>query len=190
LSTPDNCSVLVDDEGKYRYKWLELVADGDGIGQLLGSGRIGESQILGVDRDVNMVEKCRSVYPGIDYHVSEWATFCREYRGDDIGVINFDSWNAAYGSDFTSSLRAALILALRCKARIGECLLVINVDSGKTYRGYAEPRGMTSREVLKMNIEKVFSDRTFGSIEIDVGSMYEYRQQKRSTTMLSCGILL
>lgn len=194
LATPDNCSLLVDDDGKYQYKWLELVGDNAlTFKQILETDRINENQLIGVDNRGDNIIKCKKLFPEAQFSSNNWNTFCRTYHENDIGVIVFDSWNAGYGNDFKSSLSATMSLALRCKESIGECLVVVNVDSQKTYRGYGKVRGMSSREVLKMSIESTFSNSDsyrLRTMDISVDSMYEYRQTKHSTKMLSCGILI
>lgn len=194
LATPDNCSTLVDDDGNFQYKWLELVGDNAlTFNQLLDTNRINENQLIGIDNREDNIIKCKQLFPDAQFSSNEWNTFCRTYKGNDIGVIVFDSWNAAYGEAFSYALPATMDLALRCKAELGECLVVINVDSQRTYRGYAKPRGMTSKDVLKMNIESAFANSdnyTLRTLNISTDSMYEYRQTRRSTKMLTCGVLL
>lgn len=194
LATVDTCASLVDSDGRYQHKWLELVGDNAlTFNQLLSTRRINESQLIGIDNREDNINQCIPRFPQAKFYAQDWNTFCRTYPNRDIGIIVFDSWNAAYGNDFKSSLTATMNLAVRCKQYIGECLVVINVDGSKTHRGYALKRGMTSREVLKYNIENVFKYSDIHSLTttvINVDSMYEYKQHKQSTTMLTCGILL
>ena len=194
LATVDTCASLVDSEGRYLHKWLELVGDNAlTFNQLLSTDRIHESQLIGIDNREENITQCKPLFPLAMFYAQDWNAFCRAYSHNDIGVIVFDSWNAAYGNDFKASLSATMNLAIRCKQNIGECLVVINVDGAKTHRGYALKRGMTSMEVLKYNIENVFkySDiHSLTTVNISVDSMYEYKQHKQATTMLTCGILL
>lgn len=194
LATADTCASLVDSDGKYQHKWLELVGDNAlTFNQLLSTGRIGEHQLIGIDNREDNIVQCKPLFPLAEFYAQDWNAFCRTYPRNDIGIIVFDSWNAAYGNDFKTSLSATMNLAVRCKQAIGECLVVINVDGSKTHRGYALKRGMTSREVLKHNIENVFkySDiHALTTLNISVDSMYEYKQHAMATTMLTCGILL
>lgn len=194
LTTQNNCASLVDDNGNYLHKWVELVGDNaNTFTQLLFTNRIQEHQLIGIDLREDNIESCKPLFPSAQFYAQDWNSFCRTYKHNDIGVIVFDSWNAAYGNDFKSALTATMNLAVRCKKNIGECLVVINVDGSKTHRGYAIHRGMTSREVLKHNIEQVFKHSDIHALTttiINVDSMYEYKQHKQSTTMLTCGVLL
>lgn len=194
LATPDNCSMLVDEDGKYNYKWLELVGDNAiTFNQLLNTKRIREDQLIGIDLREDNINNCIPRFPKAQFHSQEWNVFCNTYKKQDIGVIVFDPWYAAYGKEFKSALSATMNLALRCKQSIGECLVVINVDGSKTHRGYAVHKGLTSKEVLKENIQNTFkySDSIYlKEYQVSIESMYEYKQHKQSTTMLTCGILL
>lgn len=194
LSSVDTCAALVDSDGRYQHKWLELVGDNAlTFNQLLSTGRIGEHQLIGIDNREDNINQCKPLFPSATFYAQDWNAFCRTYPHNDIGVIVFDSWNAAYGTDFKASLSATMNLAVRCKQAIGECLVVINVDGSKTHRGYALKRGMSSREVLKHNIENIFkySDiHALTTLNISVDTMYEYKQHAMATTMLTCGILL
>lgn len=194
LATPDNCAQLVDDEGNYNYKWLELVGDNaNTFNQLLDTKRIREDQLIGIDLREDNINKCIPLFPKAQFHNIEWNSFCNTYHKHDIGVIVFDSWNAAYGKNFQSALAATMNLALRCKQTIGECLVVINVDASKTHRGYAVHKGLTSEEVLKENIENTFkySDSVYlRDYKVSTQAMYKYKQHAKATSMLSCGILL
>jgi hypothetical protein len=196
LVTPDNCSVLVDDAGNLQYKWLELIGDNaNTFDQLLSTGKINESQLIGLDRRDTNIERCRTIYPKAEFYGGEWVTFCREYKGNDIGVIVFDSFNAGYGKNFNMALTATLQMATECSKQIGECLVVVNVDSSKTYRSNAKGRGLTARDVLKETIEDSINSMReiphhLRSFDIDINVMHEYRQSKTSTKMVCCGFLI
>jgi len=194
LATPDTCALLVDEDGNFNYKWIELVGDNaNTFNQLLNTKRIREDQLIGIDLREDNINKCKPIFPQAQFYKTEWSSFCSIYNRNDIGVIVFDSWNAAYGKDFQSALTNTMNLALRCKQSIGECLVVINVDGSKTHRGYAVHKGISSKQVLKENIENTFkySDSIYlREYQVSIESMYEYKQYKRSTTMLTCGILL
>jgi len=194
LATPDNTSTLTNDQGIYQYKWMELVGDNaNTFQQLLDTNKIQEHQLIGIDRREDNINNCKQLFPNAQFHNIEWNDFCMTYPNNDIGIIILDSFNAAYGKDFKTILNNTMTLALRQKEYIGECLVVINVDGSKTYRGYAHHKGMSIRDVLKTNIENVFkySDSySLRSIQINTNSMYEYKQYNNSANMLTCGILL
>jgi len=194
LANPNNTATLTDDDGNYQFKWLELVGDNaNTFQQLLSTNRIQEHQLIGIDRRTDNIQKCKTIFPNAQFYDKEWNEFCTTYPNQDIGIIILDSFNAAYGKDFKTILNNTMNLALRQKQAIGECLVVINVDGSKTYRGYAHHKGISIRDVLKRNIEDVFkySDSyALRTIQINTNSMYEYKQYNNSANMLTCGILL
>lgn len=191
LITEDN-STLVDNNNKISCKWLELVGD-DALtfNQLLSTYRIEASQLIGIDiREENIV-RCRELFTEVRFEAIDWNTFCRCYKENDIGMIVFDGFNSGYGNKFLEVVEASFDLAIRCKENLGECTVVFNVDSSKTYRGEGFKKGLSSREVLKKNIESVlrcYDSKAISEITVDVDSMYEYQQYKGSATMLSVAV--
>ena len=194
LLSSENCSCLVDGDNNLKYKWLELVGDNAlTFDQLLNTGRISESMLIGIDNREDNIKRCSERLSSAMFCACDWDSFCRRYTKNDIGVIVFDSWNAAFGKEFDYSLLSTVKLALNCKKNIGECLVVVNVDSSKTYRSCAIKHNKTSRHILKEGIESVLrkvGDKRLLNYEIDVDNMYEYKQHKASTTMLTCGFLI
>jgi hypothetical protein len=194
LLTPDTCALLVDNDNRLRHKWLELVGDNaHTFNQLLSTGRIEESQLVGVDNRVDNATACSKLFPSAQFYGNDWDSFCRTYRGNDIGVIVFDSWNAGAGNDFKRQIDATLHLVKRCKDKLGECLLVVNVDGSKTHRSFGFSKGLDAREVLKNSMEaafKKFPGGMFSTLVIDPGTMYAYRQSAKNTKMLSVGVLV
>ena len=188
----------MDYDNQLRHKWLELVGENAvTFNQLLSTGRIAESQLVGVDNRAENAEACSKLFPQAQFFGKDWDSFCGTYRGDDIGVIVFDSWNAGDGQDFKRQIDATLHLVKRCKDNLGECLLVVNVDGSKTHRSFGFSKGLGAREVLKNSMEAAFkdaaesfSDPTFSTLELDPGTMYAYRQSAKNTEMLSVGILV
>ena len=187
LITEDN-STLVDQNNMITCKWLELVGDNaNTFTQILSTNRIEQSNLIGIDIREDNIVKCRELFTEAKFEAIEWNKFCRTYKDTDIGIIVFDGFTAGYGKEFNEVLEATFDLAFRCKKNLGECIVVFNVDSDKTYRGCGYKKGLSSREVLKQSVEKVL--RGFGEeIVVDVESMYEYKQYDGSAKMLSVAV--
>ncbi len=188
-----SCNTLVDENNNIIYKWAELVgADALTFKQLLSTNRITESQLIGISRDSSIIKSCKPLYPESEFYCTEWNSFCNTYPNNDIGVFILDGFYAAHGKDLKIVLKNTLKIVKRCKDAIGEVLLVINVDGNMSYRLHSKKNNITIRETLKTSLEECFEQYGEGSIKntiVDVNSMYEYKQSKQNTTMLSCGIL-
>ena len=189
---PDHNSFLTDRNGKFKYKWLELVGvHANCFTRHLMSDAVDihESQFIGITNDVDTYDTCVNAYPNVDIRCEEWLHFCKTYKGNDIGLICFDSWHAAKGDWFKKNLRATLDLGLRCQSTIGECLVVINVSERATKRHKIKDPVAK----FKKYIEEVFSEhdsRQIAEREIDEDTIYKYRQHNKSDVMMSYTILL
>ena len=190
LVTQDNSAFLTDDEGNFLHKWVELVGPGcHTFDQLLKTNRITEDKLVGINLDEQIINESQTKFPMSNMVHTKWDTFCRTYQGNDIGVIVYDSFNAAHGKDLRYNIDATMSLAMRCKDNIGECLVVINVDSKTTRRQLKND----PREQLKLELERYFKShplREVNEIELDIEHMMEYQQTSKSDHMLSVGILL
>ena len=190
---PSKCFSLVDDNNKFSHKWVELVGDKAlTFEQLLSTGRITEDKLIGISRDQNIIDTCTPLYKSADFYCAEWTSFCNTYPNSDIGVFILDAFIASHGKNFNSTMQSTLSLIKRCIDNIGEVLLVVNTDSGMSYRLHSKKNGLTTKETLKKSLENCFKTYGWNDIKdktIDISTMYEYKQSKKNTTMLSCGIL-
>jgi len=199
LLNTNTCIHLVDDYGRYCFKWVELVArEAKTFSYALSTGKITEDKLIGINNDNSIIIPCRSIFPDASFIHSEWDEFCLTYNKADLGVIVFDSCNAAYGQAFEKSLRLTLKQVSKSVDNIGECMLVINVDGDKTYRGKASKRveeaDMITKAKLTMcdTINKIFhtyDNKCIKNVTIVPDDIYQYKQTNTSSNMLSCFIL-
>ena len=195
LLSPDICSTLVDKDGNITCKWLEPVGDNaTTFNQLLSTGKIQESQLIGLDIREDNITSCNQIFPLAQFHFKPWESFCKTYPNTDIGVIVFDLVNAAYGDSFRDNFKATMQLAHRCKKSLGEVLVVVNVDASKTYRACSYHKGETVEVTFKRNIENVIRSIDyhpyFTNFTINIDTMKRYKQHTRSADMLSVGFIL
>lgn len=199
LLNTNTCIRLVDDYGRYCFKWVELVArEAKTFSYALSTGKITEDKLIGINNDNDIIMSCQHIFPNASFIYSEWDEFCLTYNKADLGVIVFDSCNAAFGSAFEKSLRLTLGQVSKSVDSIGECMLVINVDGNKTYRGKAHKRIEDADRITKAKmtmcdtINKIlntYDHRYIKNVTILPNDIYQYKQTNISSTMLSCFIL-
>lgn len=189
--TPDAQSCLTSKDGKLLHKWLEPVGENaTTFDQLLKTGRIDESQLIGIDINQDNIKKCQELYPRAEFHCTPWVDFCSNYHSNDIGVIVFDLFYSGYGEVFQNDMKETLLLAKRCLQNTNELLLVVNVDGDKTYRGSSYNKNISPEETFKETLEYNISKYLDNKYKVDTNAMYKYKQSTRSTEMLSCALLL
>lgn len=190
LITPTTCNYLVDDDGIHKFKWVELVAkEAKTFSYALSTGKIREDKLIGINDDMSIIKSCQPLFPLATFIHSKWENFCMSYKEGDIGVISLDSCYAGYGPEFEKATRLTLNLAVRSIDNIGECMVIINVDGNKTYRGKAFKRKERADIITKAKltmcdtINKILSSHShvgINTVSITPKNIYEYRQTDRS----------
>ena len=198
--TPSTCNHLVDEHGIHQFKRLELVAKGaKTFSHSLSTGKISEDKLIGINDNKDIIESCKPLFPLATLVHSTWENFCITYNDGDIGTVVFDSCYAGYGPLFEKALRITLSLVAKSINNIGECMLIINIDGDKTYRGKASKRKENVDAITKAKltmcdtINKILNSHShvgINTVSISPKDIYEYKQKDDSTTMLSCFLLL
>jgi hypothetical protein len=198
ILTHDNCHTLLDSNGNFPYRWLEPIGENAfPFQQILKTGRIKESQLIGIDRDPRNpggsllnIERCRSMFPQAEFHCEDWIDYCEgPFDHSGIGYIIMDIYVATKGRAFERTLEASLCLAEKSKKEIGEVLLVVNADFGRDKRFRN-----ASKETYAQEMEKVFkavsSIEGFKKIRIHPESVYVYKNPGRSSDMATIPVIL
>lgn len=198
--TTSTCNHLVDEYGIHQFKRLELVAKGaKTLFYSLSTGVISEDKLIGINDNNDIIESCKPLFPQATFIHTKWEDFCIKYNGGDIGTVVFDSCYAGYGPLFEKALRVTLNLVAKSINNIGECMLIINIDGDKTYRGKASKRKENVDNITKAKltmcdtINKILGSHShvdINRVSISPKDIYEYKQTDNSTTMLSCFLLL
>ena len=181
LLTPKNCHKLVDKDGNFKHKWFEPIGTGAlPFEQLIATGRISESQLIGVDLDPSdeegsreNIKNCRIKFPQAEFFDKDWKDVCSIYPRNDIGYIIFDLYNSSYGKPLKEMLRPTLRLIDGCRNEIGEVLIVINTVFSNSVR-FNEG----SAEKYAEEVEKILQFSSIESIrqtKIDPKTLYTYR---------------
>jgi len=195
LLTPSRTRI-VDADGNLNYKWVEGVGENAlTFKQLINSGKITEDKLIGIDYDVNNIERsinnienCRTLFPQSEFYATEWMEFCSTYTGNDIAVFIFDFYTSTYGESLKMMLEAALPLLEDCKRYLGEIVLVVNADIGSAIR--FNDGDFDSYAHQLESIFKKSDLMSFKAISIDSSTCYTYKQSGGSTIMASFAIFL
>lgn len=193
-----NCHSLIDANGNFRYRWLEAIGeDALPFKQILATGRIQESQLIGIDRDpanpersLLNVQRCQGLFPQAEFHCEDWIEYCKgNYNHDSIGYIITDIYVATAGDNFEKTVQASIHLAEKCKKALGEVLFVLNCDLTQARRFQ---RG--TKETFAQETEKVFRKSSripeFKKIKIHPESVYTYKNPGRRDEMATLIIIL
>lgn len=199
ILTPDISPILVDEYGNYKHKLVELVAwEAKTFSHVLSTGKITENKLIGINDNLDIIKSCEAVFPKATFIHCDLDKFSISYNKGDIGIINFDSCNAGFGPAFEKSFRLILIQVVKSIENIGECMLVVNVDGSKTYRGKASKRtedadNMTKAKMTMCDtINKILQShphKSINKVSIFPENIYQYKQTNKSSTMLSGYIL-
>lgn len=192
--TIDSTYKLVDANNQFVYRWLELVGNNaETFTQLLQTGRINESQLIGLDygtkNSATNIKKCKNLFPNAHFEAIDWVRFCNKYPYDDIGVIVFDGFTSFFGNTFMSALTATLELAKRCSNNIGECVVILNVDADRARSlknskdGNVYDNTKAPHQIFKENIESTAKELNLVLYLND--DYYSYSNTNKSSTMMT-----
>lgn len=197
LST-SNCHSLLDASGNFRYRWLEAIGEGAlPFKQILGTGRIQENQLIGIDKDPSDLERskqnielCKVLFPQAKFYCEDWVDFCKDnYDHEGIGYIITDIYVATEGSNFERTVQASIHLAERSKKSLGEVLFVLNCDISISKRF---KKG--TKETFAQETEGIFRTSSrmpeFKNIKIHPESVYTYKNPGRRAEMATLIIIL
>jgi hypothetical protein len=199
ILTDKNCHSLIDKQGNFpSYRWLEPIGDNAlPFKQLLSTGRIQEHQLIGIDRDPDNIIKsetnianCKQLYPKAEFYCEDWIDYCKgNFNHSNIGYIINDLYIATEGKMYEKILSASIYLAEKSKQQIGEVLLVINCDLGRTKRF---TKG--TKEGFAQKTEQIFRNNSrldeFRNINIYSNTITSYKNPGKSTEMATIIIIL
>jgi len=194
----NNCHTLLDASGNFRYRWLEAIGENAlPFKQILATGRIQESQLIGIDRDpanpdrsLQNVERCKGLFPQAEFYCEDWIEYCKgNYDHNNIGYIITDIYVATAGDNFERTLQASIRLAEKSKKALGEVLFVLNCDLTQARRFQ---RG--TEETFAQETERVFRTSSripeFKKIKIHPESVYTYKNPGKRDEMATIIIIL
>jgi len=194
--TTKNSYKLIDADGNFKYKWLEPIGTGAlPFTQLIQSGRIQESQLIGVDLDPKdpegskkNIEDCKIKFPQAEFKSMDWASYCRRCEHKDIGYFIFDLYFSTFGENLEKYVKHTIPLIDNCKENIGEVLLVVNCDFG-----IAKRRNKGTAEEFAGQLEKLLKTsriETTKNTSVNPETMYTYQNGDNSTVMATFALIL
>lgn len=124
--------------GKLKYDWAELAGVGaPTLGLLRGRGMLGPAKFLGIECDervyIPLVEEHGESGKHHKFFHTELEAWVGGGSSREVGVLNFDSQDAAGSDKFAQNLEVMIRFANRQVEEIGAFALIINAGFGRGY---------------------------------------------------------
>lgn len=148
----EQAPALLDDDGKLRCGWAELMGEtGVKTLELLqDAGVLAAGGFVGIDRDAGRIERFRHQHPEHNWIAGDLLDSLRSPAMENVGVVNFDAYDAVGGPSLFVALRHIKSVMRRSIERFGAAVICVNADLDA-----ARLLGIPYGQALRAHVERL-----------------------------------